>query len=82
MDRTPERAAAYDSFYLAAAETLGCELWTADRRLVNDRGNQPWVKYRAGATQADTAVRLTDQLTFRWWSGYRLVHAPSNGPYV
>ncbi len=37
-------AAAYDSFYLAAAETLGCELWTADRRLVN-AANQPWVKY-------------------------------------
>ena len=29
------RAAAYDSFYLALAETLGCELWTADRRLCN-----------------------------------------------
>lgn len=39
-----KRAAAYDSFYLAAAETLGCELWTADRRLVN-AANQPWVKY-------------------------------------
>lgn len=28
-----QRAAAYDSFYLALAETLDCELWTADRRL-------------------------------------------------
>ena len=28
-----QRAAAYDSFYLALAETLGCELWTADKRL-------------------------------------------------
>jgi predicted nucleic acid-binding protein len=27
------RAAAYDSFYLALAESLQCELWTADRRL-------------------------------------------------
>jgi predicted nucleic acid-binding protein len=27
------RAAAYDSFYLALAERLGCNLWTADRRL-------------------------------------------------
>lgn len=30
-----QRAAAYDSFYLALAETLGCELWTVDKRLVN-----------------------------------------------
>ena len=28
-----DRAAAYDSFYLAVAEGLQCELWTADRRL-------------------------------------------------
>jgi predicted nucleic acid-binding protein len=28
-----QRAAAYDSFYLALAETLDCELWTADKRL-------------------------------------------------
>ncbi|MCP4416051.1 MAG: type II toxin-antitoxin system VapC family toxin [Chloroflexi bacterium] len=38
-----QRAAAYDSFYLALAETLGCELWTADKRLVNAAA-QPWVK--------------------------------------
>jgi predicted nucleic acid-binding protein len=31
--RRLNRAAAYDSFYLALAESLGCELWTADRRL-------------------------------------------------
>lgn len=30
-----ERAAAYDSFYLALAEMLGCDLWTADRHLHN-----------------------------------------------
>jgi predicted nucleic acid-binding protein len=29
------RIAAYDSFYLAVAESLDCEFWTADRRLVN-----------------------------------------------
>jgi len=29
------RAAAYDSYYLAVAETLNCPLWTADRRLFN-----------------------------------------------
>jgi len=32
------RAAAYDSFYLALAKTLRSELWTADRRLVNAAG--------------------------------------------
>jgi predicted nucleic acid-binding protein len=37
------RAAAYDSFYLALAERLGCELWTVDRRLVNTV-NLPWVR--------------------------------------
>ena len=37
------RAAAYDSFYLAAADKLGCDLWTADRRLVN-AVSQPWVR--------------------------------------
>ena len=28
--------AAYDGFYLAAAEQLGAEMWTADRALVNN----------------------------------------------
>jgi predicted nucleic acid-binding protein len=37
------RAAAYDSFYLALAESLDCELWTADRRLHNAVG-LPWVQ--------------------------------------
>jgi predicted nucleic acid-binding protein len=41
------RAAAYDSFYLALAESLGCELWTADRRLY-DAVDLPWVRL-AGA---------------------------------
>jgi predicted nucleic acid-binding protein len=27
-------AATYDAHYLALAERLGCELWTADRRLI------------------------------------------------
>lgn len=42
------RAAAYDSFYLAVAETLGCELWTVDQRLAN-AANQPWVRLVAAA---------------------------------
>jgi predicted nucleic acid-binding protein len=37
------RVAAYDSFYLALAETLQCELWTADQRLCNAVG-LPWVR--------------------------------------
>ncbi|WP_420629260.1 type II toxin-antitoxin system VapC family toxin [Candidatus Leptofilum sp.] len=37
------RAAAYDSFYLALAEKLGCDFWTADKRLAN-AVQQPWVK--------------------------------------
>jgi predicted nucleic acid-binding protein len=37
------RAAAYDSFYLTLAEAMQCELWTADRRLVN-AVNLPWVR--------------------------------------
>jgi predicted nucleic acid-binding protein len=28
-----DRATAYDSYYLALAETLGCDFWTADQRL-------------------------------------------------
>jgi predicted nucleic acid-binding protein len=42
-----DRAAAYDSFYLALAEGMQCELWTADRRLTNTV-DLPWV-HLAGA---------------------------------
>jgi len=38
-----DRVAAYDSFYLALAETRECALWTVDRRLVNAVA-QPWVR--------------------------------------
>jgi predicted nucleic acid-binding protein len=37
------RAAAYDSVSLGLAESLGCELWTADRRLHN-AVSLPWVR--------------------------------------
>jgi predicted nucleic acid-binding protein len=37
-----KRVAAYDSYYLALAESRACELWTADRRLFN-AANVPWV---------------------------------------
>lgn len=38
------RAAAYDSFYLGLAETVGGDLWTADERLYNAvKPLAPWV---------------------------------------
>ena len=39
-----QRAAAYDSFYLALSESLSAEFWTADKRLVN-AVNLPWLHY-------------------------------------
>jgi predicted nucleic acid-binding protein len=41
--RRLNRVAAYNSFYLAVAESLGCELWTADQRLSN-AVDLPWVR--------------------------------------
>lgn len=39
-----DRPRAYDSQYLALAERLDCEFWTADERLVNSVQNTyPWV---------------------------------------
>jgi predicted nucleic acid-binding protein len=38
------RAAAYDSYYLALAEAIGGDLWTADRRLCQ-AVNRAWVRY-------------------------------------
>lgn len=37
------RAAAYGSYYLALAEALGCDVWTADRRLL-EAVDLPWVR--------------------------------------
>ncbi|MCL4302004.1 MAG: type II toxin-antitoxin system VapC family toxin [Anaerolineae bacterium] len=43
------RPAAYDAHYLAVAEYLACDLWTADERLVNAvRSMLPWVKWVGG----------------------------------
>lgn len=39
-----KRAAVYDSFYLALARRLGCELWTTDRKLAN-AVSASWVRY-------------------------------------
>ena len=41
-------AAAYDSFYLALAEELRCDLCTADRQLVR-AVNRPWVRVAGAA---------------------------------
>lgn len=38
-----KRKVAYDSFYLALAQQLQCELWTYDKRLAN-AVNEPWVR--------------------------------------
>jgi len=40
------RPTAYDSQYLAVAEHLGCEFWTADERMFNAVSSAlPWVKW-------------------------------------
>ena len=40
------QAVAYDAHYLALAETLGCDFWTADRRLADSAGIEvPWVHW-------------------------------------
>jgi len=44
-----QRASAYDSFYLALAQQLQCELWTVDQRLYR-AVNATWVRY-AGPEQ-------------------------------
>lgn len=45
------RPTAYDSQYLAVAERLGCEFWTADERLWNaTRQHLAWVRWLGQAT--------------------------------
>jgi predicted nucleic acid-binding protein len=40
------QAVAYDAHYVALAERLGCELWTADRRLAGSAGAEvSWVHW-------------------------------------
>jgi predicted nucleic acid-binding protein len=51
-----ERPVAYDTHYLALAEHLGCEFWTADERLVNAvQGALPWVKWLGQMSIEDNA---------------------------
>lgn len=43
---TFNRPASYDAHYLALAEYLECELWTADERLWNaTKATLPWVRW-------------------------------------
>lgn len=43
---TYKRPTTYDSYYLALARLEGCDLWTADRRLINAvKESLPWVKW-------------------------------------
>ena len=40
---------AYDAQYLAVAEHLNCEFWTADQKLVNSvSATLPWVRWIGG----------------------------------
>ena len=49
------RAAAYDSFYLALAETTSDGLWTADERLYNaTRSLVPWVHWAGDPSLEET----------------------------
>jgi predicted nucleic acid-binding protein len=45
-----EQRGAYDGFYLAAAEQLNAEFWTADRKLANsaNRIGVNWVRWMGG----------------------------------
>ncbi len=52
LARRFHRPQAYDSHYLALAELLGLELWTADERLYNVvKDALPWVKRLSDATR-------------------------------
>ena len=49
-----QRPTAYDAYYLALAEALDCQLWTADLRLVNAVGHTlKWVRW-LGEVQGET----------------------------
>lgn len=47
------RPTAYDSFYLALAQELGCDLWTADKRLYHAvAGTLPYVRWIGEAAES------------------------------
>ena len=50
------RPVAYDTHYLALAEHLGCEFWTADGRLANAvQSTLPWVNWLGQTSIEDRA---------------------------
>lgn len=53
LAKAHNRPRAYDAQYLAVAASLGCELWTGDRRLVN-AVRAPWIRW-AGDYDPDSA---------------------------
>lgn len=48
LARKHNRPRVYDAFYLAVAQTEGCDLWTGDRRLSN-AVSLPWVRWIGGS---------------------------------
>ena len=56
------RAAAYDSYYLALAEALECDLWTADRRLLN-AVDLPWVRWVGEGGSSSSQARQAQPAT-------------------
>lgn len=54
-----KRPAAYDTHYMALAEHLACEFWTADERLINAvKSTLPWVKWLGQPSLENEADRL------------------------
>jgi len=50
-----DRPTAYDAHYLVGAQTLGCEFWTADRRLVNAGSHElTWVNWLGSFSSAES----------------------------
>lgn len=45
LAQTYNRSSLYDCYYLALAETRGCDFWTADDRFFNSVGNHESVKH-------------------------------------
>ena len=54
-------APGHDAAYLAVAEILGCELWTADERLYNSvKTDMPRVRWLGDFATTDRADRPPD----------------------
>lgn len=59
LANTYSLAATYDAQYVALAQALACDLWTADQRLLNARGSRmPFVRW-IGASASKRACELS-----------------------